>query len=139
MRVHTMVATLIGCPFRWAELLALYLESIQQREEHQILADLVRKAGHVGPVSIPTWVRGAVDAWTAAGGIKRGAVLRAISTAARLGRRHVAQGAVGCRVAARADIDKSAPDDLRRTCARARLCHLAGGELITSSSCSATS
>lgn len=29
--------------------------------------------------------------------------------------------------AARADIDKLAPHDLRRTCAR--LCHLAGGEL----------
>jgi len=45
------------------------------------------------------------------------------------GRRHVAQGALGCcpRRAARADIDKLAPHDLRRTCAR--LCHLAGGEL----------
>ena len=47
----------------------------------------------------------------------------------RLGRRHVAEGAVGRRprAAARAGIDKLAPHDLRRTCAR--LCHLPGGEL----------
>ena len=46
-----------------------------------------------------------------------------------LGRRQVAQVLwdVVCAAAARAGIDKLAPHDLRRTCAR--LCHLAGGEL----------
>ena len=59
-----------------------------------------------------------------------GRVFRAINKAGpRLGRRHVAEGALGCRPAAAADagIEKLAPHDLRRTCAR--LCHLAGGEL----------
>jgi integrase len=46
---------------------------------------------------------------------------------AGVGRWHVAQGAVVRAAAARASIDKLAPHDLRRTCAR--LCHLAGGEL----------
>jgi integrase len=42
-----MVAMLIGCGLRRAELSALHLESIQQREEHWVIADLVGKAGHV--------------------------------------------------------------------------------------------
>ena len=36
-----MVTMLIGCGLRRAELLALNLESIQQREEHWVIADLV--------------------------------------------------------------------------------------------------
>ena len=38
---------LIGCGLRRAELLALGLESIQQREEHWVIAGLVGKGGHV--------------------------------------------------------------------------------------------
>ena len=34
LRDQAMIATLIGCGLRRAELLALHLESIQQREEH---------------------------------------------------------------------------------------------------------
>ena len=59
-----MVAMLIGCGLRRAELLALTLESVQQREEHWVIADLVGKGGHVRTVPIPGWVKDAVDAWT---------------------------------------------------------------------------
>ena len=51
---QAMVAMLIGCGLRRAELLALQLESIQQREEHWVIADLVGKGGHVRTVPIPT-------------------------------------------------------------------------------------
>jgi integrase len=44
-----MVAMLIGCGLRRAELLALRLEAIQQREEHWVIADLLGKAGLVRP------------------------------------------------------------------------------------------
>ena len=37
-----MVAMLIGCGLRRAELLALTLESVQQREEHWVIAGLER-------------------------------------------------------------------------------------------------
>ena len=64
LRDHAMLAMLIGCGLRRGELLALTLESIQQREEHWVIADLVGKGGHVRTVPIPEWVKCAVDAWT---------------------------------------------------------------------------
>jgi integrase len=70
-----VVATLIGCGLRRAELLALRLESIQQREEHWVVADLVGKAGHTRTVPIPTCVKAAVDARTAAAAITDGDAL----------------------------------------------------------------
>lgn len=129
LRDHAMVAMLIGCGLRRAELLALSLESIQ-REEHWVIADLVGQGGHVRTVPIPTWVKSAVDAWTAAAAITHGRVFRAINKAGRVwgdGMSPKVLWDVVCAAAARAGIDKLAPHDLRRTCAR--LCHLAGGEL----------
>jgi len=69
LRDHAMVAMLIGRGLRRAELLALRVETIQQREEHCVIADLVGKAGHIRTVPIPAWVKAAVDAWTAAAAI----------------------------------------------------------------------
>jgi integrase len=84
LRDHAMVAMLIGCGLRRAELLALRLESIQQREEHWVIADLVGKGGHVRTVPIPIWVKSTVDAWTASAAITRGPVFRAINKAGRV-------------------------------------------------------
>jgi integrase len=125
-----MVAMLIGCGLRRAELLALQLESIQQREEHWVIADLFGKGGHVRTVPVPTWVKNALDAWTGAAHITDGRVFRAINKAGRVwgdGMSPKVLWDVVRAAAARAGIDKLAPHDLRRTCAR--LCHLAGGEL----------
>jgi integrase len=130
LRDHAMVAMLIGCGLRRAELLALRVESIQQREEHWVIADLVGKGGHVRTVPIPIWVKSKVDAWLAAAAITRGPVFRAINKAGRVwgdGMSPKVLWDVVRTAAARAGIDKLAPHDLRRTCAR--LCHLAGGEL----------
>lgn len=129
-RDHAMLAMLIGCGLRRGELLALTLESVQQREEHWVLADLVGKGGHVRTVPIPSWVKSAVDAWTTAAGITKGRVFRAINKAGRIwgdGMSPKVLWDVVRVAAARASIEKLAPHDLRRTCAR--LCHLAGGEL----------
>lgn len=68
-RDHAMLAMLIGCGLRRGEPLALQVESIQQREEHWVIADLLGKAGHVRTVPIPGWVKTAIDAWTTAAGI----------------------------------------------------------------------
>jgi site-specific recombinase XerD len=130
LRDHVMLAMLIGCGLRRAELLCLTLESIQRREEHWVIADLVGKGGHVRTVPIPSWVKDAVDAWTTAVGITQGAVFRAINKAGRVCGDEMSPKVLWDVVraaAARAGIERLAPHDLRRTCAR--LCHLAGGEL----------
>ena len=50
----------------------IYLESIQQREEHWVVANLVGKGDHVRTVPIPRWIKSAIDAWTAAATITDG-------------------------------------------------------------------
>jgi len=129
-RDHAMVAMLIGCGLRRGELLTLQLGSIQQRDEHWVVADLVGKAGHVRTVPIPAWVKTALDAWTTAAGITDGTIFRAINRHGRVwgdGMTAKVLWDVVRAAAAHAGIDRLAPHDLRRTCAR--LCHLAGGEL----------
>ena len=95
-----------------------------------MIADLVGNAQHVRTVPIPTWVKNAIDAWTVAAGITHGVLFRAINRAGRVwgdGMSLKVLWDVVRAAAGRANIDKLAPHDLRRTCAR--LCHLAGGEL----------
>jgi hypothetical protein len=58
--------------------LALRLESIQQREEHWVVADLVGKGRHVRTAPIPLWAKVAIDAWVTAAGLTHGRVFRAI-------------------------------------------------------------
>ena len=124
LRDHAMLAMLIGCGLRRGELLALTLESIQQREEHWVIADLVGKGGHVRTVPIPEWVKSVIDAWTTAAAIAEGRVFRAINKAGRIwgdGMSPKVLWDVVRAAAAHAGIEKLAPHDLRRTCAR--LCH----------------
>jgi integrase len=130
LRDHAMVALLLGCGLRRGEALGLRLESIQQREEHWVIADLVGKGGHIRTVPIPAWVKITVDAWTRAAGLTHGRVFRAINKAGRVwgdGMTAKVLWDVVRNAAGHAGIEKLAPHDLRRTCAR--LCHLAGGEL----------
>ncbi len=129
-RDYAMVAVLLGCGLRRAELAALAVEHLQQREEHWVIADLVGKGGHVRTVPVATWVKAAVDNWLAAAGISAGSAFRAINKAGRIATSgfspKVISGVVkaGC---SKCGLDGVAPHDLRRTCAR--LCHEAGGEL----------
>jgi integrase len=75
-------------------------------------------------------VKDALDAWTAAAHIAEGRIFRAINKVGRVWGDGMSPKVLWDSVraaAARAGIDRLAPHDLRRTCAR--LCHLAGGEL----------
>jgi integrase len=129
-RDYAMVAVLLGCGLRRAEAAGLAVESLQQREEHWVIADLIGKGGHIRTVPVPIWVKAAVDTWLTAAGVTAGPIFRAINKAHRIGNRgfspKVIWGVVkaGC---ARCGLEHVAPHDLRRTCAR--LCHEAGGEL----------
>jgi integrase len=129
-RNYAMLAMLLGCGLRRGELLALQVESIQLREEHWLIADLLGKAGQIPTVPIPSWVKAAIDEWKEASGITEGALFRSIRTTGWVWGNGMTAKVVWQIVreaAARAGIEKLAPHDLRRTCAR--LCHLSGGEL----------
>jgi integrase len=129
-RNHAMLAMLLGCGLRRGELLALKMSSVQLREEHWVIADLIGKGGHIRTVPIPNWVKVAVDSWTVTAGIDKGCVFRSINKAGRVwgeGMTPKVIWEVVREAAKRARIDKLAPHDPHRTCAR--LCHLAGGEL----------
>jgi site-specific recombinase XerD len=83
-----------------------------------VIADLVGKGRHVRTVPVPIWVKTAVDGWTVAAGITNGVVFRAINRAGRVwgnGMSRKVLWDVVRAAAARANIDKLAPHDLRRT------------------------
>jgi integrase len=129
-RNHAMLAFLVGCGLRRGELLALTMRSIQLREEHWVIADLVGKAGHIRTIPIPVWVKAALNEWTTASGITEGCIFRSINKAGRIwgnGMTPKVLWEVVRQSAKAAEIDRLSPHDLRRTCAR--LCHLAGGQL----------
>jgi integrase len=125
-----MLAMLIGCGLRRGELLALRVSFIQLREEHWVIADLLGKAGHIWTVPIAAWVNAAIDEWKNSAGITEGALFRSINKTGRVwgtGMTPKLLWEIVREAASRAGIEKLAPHDLRRICAR--LCHFAGGEL----------
>jgi integrase len=129
-RNRAILALLIGCGLRRAELVGLGTEDFQIREKHWVIADLVGKGKHIRTVPVPVWVKGAVDEWTRAAGINDGAIFRRVSRLGRIWGDRITAKAIWHVVKAaakRAGIKTLAPHDRRRTCAR--LCHLAGGEL----------
>jgi integrase len=100
------------------------------REDHWVIADLLGKAGHIRTVPVPGWVKDAIDEWKEASGITEGTLFRAINRMGRvwgMGMTPKVLWDVVREAASWAGIEKLAPHDLRRTCAR--LCRLAGGEL----------
>ena len=78
------LAILLGCGLRRAELTALRVEDIQQREEHWVIADLVGKGGHIRTIPVPDWVKAGIDSWMQASGISTGTLLRSINKAGRI-------------------------------------------------------
>jgi|SRR5580704_5662152 integrase len=112
-----MIAMLVGCGLRRGELLALRVDSIQSREEHWVIADLLGKAGHIRTVPIPSWVKVAIDEWKEAVCITEGALFRSINKTGRVwgtGMTPKVLWEVVRAAAKRAGIEKLAPHDLRR-------------------------
>lgn len=129
-RDRAMLSVLIGCGLRRAELAALTVEHLQTRQGHWAIVDLVGKGGRIRTVPIPKWVKDALDRWLSAGRITSGRVFRAISRSGKVWGDGISENVVWHVVSRRCktdEVERVAPHDLRRTCAR--LCHCAGGEL----------
>jgi site-specific recombinase XerD len=129
-RDRALLAILLACGLRRHEAVSLDMRHIQQREEHWAILDLHGKAGHTRTVPMPDWIKRVLDRWTSAAAITTGKIFRPVNKAGVTCGNAVSAKVVWHVVreyAAVAGIDKLAPHDLRRTCAR--LCHAAGGEL----------
>jgi site-specific recombinase XerD len=129
-RDRALLALLLACGLRRHEAVALILDHLQQREEHWAIVDLVGKGGHVRTVPVPDWVRSELDDWLDAAVIDRGRLFRRVNKVGKAWGEGITEKAVWhiVKESARSiGVEKLAPHDLRRTCAR--LCHASGGEL----------
>lgn len=129
-RDRALLALLLACGLRRHEEVALRLEHLEQREGHWAIVDLKGKAGHVRTVPVPDWVMAELQVWLNAAEIDRGKIFRRVTKMGRVLGEGMTEKAVWHIVkdsAKRIGLEKLAPHDLRRTCAR--LCHSAGGEL----------
>jgi len=130
LRDRAILAVLLGCGLRRSEVAALTMAHIQQRDGRWCIVDLLGKHGRVRSIPMPTWVKVAIDAWTAAAVVCEGSVFRSMNRgdqaqAAALSEKVVWQLLQPYAVAA--GVPGIAPHDCRRTCAK--LCRAAGGEL----------
>jgi site-specific recombinase XerD len=129
-RDYAMLAMLFGCGFRRSELVGLEVDEIQMRQGHWAVVDLIGKGGHIRTVPIPAWVKTALDQWIRAARVTEGRIFRGVAKTGKVWGSGVSQNVVWyvvrscCR---RAGLERIAPHDLRRTCAK--LCHDSGGEL----------
>jgi integrase len=129
-RDYCILALLVGCALRRAELAALEVEEIQQREGRWVIADMVGKGGRRRMVAVPHWAKLAIDAWTEAAGIKSGRLLRAVLKSGRVVGDGLGDWAVWSVVessARRIGVEHFGAHDLRRTCAK--LCRKSGGDI----------
>lgn len=129
-RDRALLGVLIGCGLRRAELAALRMEYLQQREARWILADLVGKGGRLRSVPVANWTKVLIEDWIAAAGIREGKLFRAVDKADRCWGSGLTEKVVWWTVLEYArplGFANLAPHDLRRTCAK--LCRASGGEL----------
>jgi site-specific recombinase XerD len=116
-RDHAMLATLLGCGLRRAELVKLKIEDLEQREEHWVIVNLVGKGGHVRTVPMPQWVKNAIDHWVASAGVVSGPLFRQVNKAGRIWGNGVTPKVVWSvvrKAATRCAIPAIAPHDLLR-------------------------
>jgi site-specific recombinase XerD len=129
-RDTALLAILLGCGLRRRELAELTLDLLQRREDRWAIVDLVGKGGHIRTVPVPDWVKRSLDDWLLAAGIVAGRVFRCVCRAGKTWGDGMTERVVWHVVkenAAKLNLTKLAPHDLRPSCVR--LCHAAGGEM----------
>jgi integrase len=129
-RDYAILSLLLGCGLRRAELTGFTLGHLQMRDEHWAIVNLYGKGSHIRTVPVPLWVKVALDRWLIAAAITEGVIFRRVTQTGTVWGSKISEKLVWRIVGLRAQaagIERLAPHDLRRTCAR--LCHATGGEL----------
>jgi len=63
LRDRAILAVMLGCGLRRAELAALTFDHIQQRDGRWVIKDIIGKGNRVRTVPMPSWAKAAVDDW----------------------------------------------------------------------------
>src|SRR5882762_10727764 len=117
LRDRAILAVLLGCGLRRSEVAAVTFTHLQQRDGRWCIVDLVGKHSRVRTAPMPTWVKVAVDAWTAAAGLADGHVFRPVNRADRVADERLGEKVVWQMLkqyAAEIGVSGIAPHDLRR-------------------------
>jgi site-specific recombinase XerD len=129
-RDGALLGLLVGCGLRRAELVSLVVDKIQMRDDRWVIPDLVGKRKKLRLVPVPGWAKDRLDVWTAAAEITEGKIFRAVGKNDKVSGSSLSTTAVWKIVlhyAHLVGIERLAPHDLRRTCAK--LCRRSGGDL----------
>ena len=129
-RDRALLALLVGCGLRRAELASLDVEHLQLRDSRWVIPDLVGKGNRLRTVPVPTWVKVIVENWLERAAISAGPIFRPLNKGGLVLKGRSSEDTVWNVVreyGARLGKPAFAPHDLRRTCAK--LCRLSGGEL----------
>jgi integrase/recombinase XerD len=130
LRDRAMLALLVGCGLRRAELVSLDVEHIQLRDSRWVIPDLAGKGNRLRTVPMPAWVKVIVDEWLECAGLAEGPLLRPLNKGGRILEGRLSEDTVWNVVreyGERLGQPGFAPHDLRRTCAK--LCRISGGDL----------
>lgn len=130
-RDRAILALLIGCGLRRAEVLRLEVDQIQQRVGRWVIPDMRGKGNRLRTVPVPAAVKVRVEEWIVAADLYQGRIFRPVNKADRIVGPSIADEKaiwqVVLKYAKATSLGKLSPHDLRRTCAK--LCRKAGGDL----------
>jgi site-specific recombinase XerD len=129
-RDRAILAFLIGCGLRRAEVVNLTFDRCQQRDGRWVLVDIVGKRNKIRSVPIPAWAKGVLDVYADKSGVTDGIIFRRITKGSRIVGERMTEQAIYNVVgeyAASQGLGKLAPHDLRRTFAK--LAHKGGAGL----------
>ena len=130
LRDRALLALLVGCGLRRAELVSLDVDQIQLRDSRWVLPDLAGKGNRLRTIPVPAWVKVIMDEWRESAGVSEGPVFRPLNKAGRVLEGRLSEDTVWNvtrAYGARLGHPGLAPHDLRRTCAK--LCRMSGGDL----------
>jgi integrase len=133
LRDRAILAFLIGCGLRRAEILSLEVDQIQQREGRWVIPDLVGKGKRRRTVPVPSWVKVRIEEWVLAAelDVRKGKLFRPVNKGGKVAGQALSDEKaiwyIVLKYAKATSLGKLSPHDLRRTCAK--LCRKAGGDL----------
>ena len=136
-RDFALLAVLLGCGLRRAELIAIKVGDFEQRDGHWLLPDMLGKGGHIRTVPVPGWVKAAVDRWTRAAGIATGPVFRTVDRADQVWGEGIDTKVIWKVVRRRAQacgLENVAPHDFRRYAESRTMPNALVGSALTSQS-----